>query len=120
VPGEPGHILISIFCDPAQGHTLFLSQITMVEVVAAICRKAREQSIAEAERDQLISRFRRDVFSTDFPSIGHFDTFTTIHLLEHLTKAELPMALSHLLQVTTHRLIIAVPYEQEVQPLYGH
>lgn len=60
-PGEPGHASIAALCNPVQGHTLFLSQIALVEVVAAICRKTREQGIAEAERDQLINRFRRDV-----------------------------------------------------------
>lgn len=60
-PGELGHTSIAALCDPAQGHTLFLSQVALVEVVAAICRKASEQGIAETERDQLIRRFRRDV-----------------------------------------------------------
>jgi hypothetical protein len=48
-PGEPGHASIMTLCDPDQGHTLFLSQVALVEVVAAICRKAREQGIAENE-----------------------------------------------------------------------
>jgi predicted nucleic acid-binding protein len=60
-PSEPGHASIVSLCDPTQGHTLFLSQVALVEVVAAICRKAREQGIAEVDRDRLISRFRRDV-----------------------------------------------------------
>jgi len=41
-PDESGHALIADLCDSAQGHTLFLSQVALVEVVAAICRKARE------------------------------------------------------------------------------
>lgn len=61
-----------------------------------------------------------DVLSPDFPAMGQFDTVTAIHLLEHLTEAELPVALLHLLQVTAKRLLIAVPYEEKVQPLYGH
>lgn len=60
-PDESGHASIVALCDVTQGHTLFLSQVALVEVVAAICRKAREQGIADAERDRLISRFRRDV-----------------------------------------------------------
>jgi SAM-dependent methyltransferase len=62
----------------------------------------------------------RDVLVADFPAIGCFDTVTAIHLLEHLTEEELPAALDHLLQVTAQRLIIAVPYEKELQSLYGH
>ena len=59
--GELGHASIAALCNPDQGHALFLSQVALVEVVAAICRKAREQGIADAERDRLITRFRRDV-----------------------------------------------------------
>lgn len=60
-PNESGHRWIAALCDPEHGHALFLSQVALVEVIAAICRKVREQHIVEAERDQLISRFRRDV-----------------------------------------------------------
>jgi len=62
----------------------------------------------------------RDVLAPDFPTVGHFDTVTAIHLLEHVAEEELPVALMHLLQVTSKRLLIAVPYEEKVQPLYGH
>ena len=62
----------------------------------------------------------RDVLAPDFPTVGRFDTVTAIHLLEHLTEEELPVALTHLLRVTSKRLLIAVPYEEKVQPLYGH
>ncbi|MGB8346086.1 MAG: class I SAM-dependent methyltransferase, partial [Ktedonobacteraceae bacterium] len=62
----------------------------------------------------------RDVLSADFPALGYFDTVTAIHLLEHLSEQELPIALMHLLQVTVRRLLIAVPYEETIQPLYGH
>jgi 2-polyprenyl-3-methyl-5-hydroxy-6-metoxy-1,4-benzoquinol methylase len=61
-----------------------------------------------------------DVLTADFLALGTFETVTALHLLEHLTEEELPIALRHLLAVTTHRLLIAVPYEQVVQPLYGH
>lgn len=67
-----------------------------------------------------VSFLLRDVLAPDFPTVGHFDTVTAIHLLEHLTEEELPAALTHLLQVTSRRLLIAVPYEEKVQPLYGH
>ncbi len=62
----------------------------------------------------------RDVLAPDFPTVGHFETVTAIHLLEHVTEEELPIALTHLLRVTSKRLLIAVPYEEKVQPLYGH
>jgi SAM-dependent methyltransferase len=63
---------------------------------------------------------QKDVLAADFVKLGAFETVTAIHLLEHLREEELPLALTHLLAVTTHRLLIAVPYEETVQPLYGH
>src|SRR5258708_8816775 len=57
---EPGQAWILSLCNPAQGHDLYISQAALVEVVAAICRRAREQSISMAERDRLITVFRQD------------------------------------------------------------
>jgi len=57
---EPGQAWILSICNPAQGHDLYISQATLVEVVAAICRRAREKSISITERDRLITVFRQD------------------------------------------------------------
>src|SRR2546421_8713190 len=57
---EPGQAWILSLCNPAQGHDLYISQAALVEVVAAICRRAREKSISMAERDRLITVFRQD------------------------------------------------------------
>ena len=48
---EQGHTWIVTLCDPEQAHRLYISQAALVEVVATVCRKAREQSIADEERD---------------------------------------------------------------------
>lgn len=56
---EQGQSLILALCDPAQGHALYISQATLVEAVASICRKARMQFITNAERDSIIELFRR-------------------------------------------------------------
>lgn len=61
---EPGHAWIVVLCDPAQGHDLHIAQAALVEVVAALCRKAREAAITSAERDSLIDDFRRDTITT--------------------------------------------------------
>jgi 2-polyprenyl-3-methyl-5-hydroxy-6-metoxy-1,4-benzoquinol methylase len=61
-----------------------------------------------------------DVLTPGFVELGTFDTVTTIHMLEHLAEAQLPQAFEHLLKVTGHRLIIAVPYEQQATSAYGH
>jgi hypothetical protein len=52
--------------------------------------------------------------------VGTFDTVTTIYLLEHLPEAQLPLAFQHLLQVTCHRLVVAVPYQSDATKAYGH
>ena len=57
---EPGQAWILSLCNPAQDHDLYISQVALVEVVAAICRRAREKSISSAERDRLITVFRQD------------------------------------------------------------
>ncbi len=57
---EQGHHWIVSLCDPTQEHDLYISQAALVEVVAAICCKAREQNIADEQRDQLIRTFRQD------------------------------------------------------------
>lgn len=61
-----------------------------------------------------------DVLAADFPDAGRFDTVTAVHLLEHLAEEQLPVALGNLLAVTAGRLVVAVPYEERVEPLYGH
>ena len=57
---EPGQGWVLSLCDPAQQHDLYISQAALVEVVATVCRRAREQSISLAERDRLIAVFRQD------------------------------------------------------------
>src|SRR5947209_15742193 len=61
---EPGHEWIEALHDPAQGHGLYIAQAALVEVVASICRKAREQTMPLDERDSTIDDFRRDVQNT--------------------------------------------------------
>ncbi len=36
---EQGHAWIVDLCAPEQGHNLYISQATLVEVVSAMCRK---------------------------------------------------------------------------------
>lgn len=61
---EAGHAWIVALCDPAQGHDLHNAQAALVEVVATLCRKAREAAITAAERDSLVADFRRDTTTT--------------------------------------------------------
>lgn len=58
---ENGTRWVRALCDPAAGHTIVISQATLAETVATLCRKAREGAISDAERDHLIARFRQHV-----------------------------------------------------------
>jgi hypothetical protein len=62
-----------------------------------------------------------DLLSPQFvEELETFDTVTAIHILEHLPEEHLSLALKHLLCVTRHRLIIAVPYEAKATRAFGH
>lgn len=62
----------------------------------------------------------QDVRDVSIRCLGTFDTVTALHVLEHLPEQDLPLALGHLLQLSAHRLIIAVPYESQAIVVYGH
>lgn len=57
---EIGQSWVVSLCDPQQGHNLYIAQVTRVEAIAALCKRARERSITIAERDRLIDKFRLD------------------------------------------------------------
>ena len=46
---EQGHNWIEHLHDSIEEHDLYISQIALVEVVASICRKAREQNITSSD-----------------------------------------------------------------------
>jgi SAM-dependent methyltransferase len=48
------------------------------------------------------------------------DTVYAVHLLEHLPPAPGLAAVRELLRVTRRRVVIAVPYEHEPNPTWGH
>lgn len=58
---EIGSGWVTAVCQPSAEHTIIISQATLVEAVAAFCRKAREQQlsqgISEAERTELLEPF---------------------------------------------------------------
>lgn len=62
----------------------------------------------------------RDVLDANFAEIGQYDTVACVHLLEHLNDDQTPIALANMLQSAIRRLIISVPYEEKLEPLYGH
>ena len=60
---EQGQSFVVNLCDPERGHDLYISQITLVEVVTSICRKAHEKIFTPAERDTLVDVFRADGYN---------------------------------------------------------
>jgi SAM-dependent methyltransferase len=78
-------------------------------------------AIAVEQHLQNINFEQADVLTETFSTLGRFDTVGALHVLEHLTEADMYRALLNLLQVTSQRLIIAVPYEDEKpERVYGH
>ncbi len=62
-----------------------------------------------------------DLLAENFSDIGQFDTVTALHVLEHFSEEDMYRVLTNLLEVTSHRLILAVPYEQgEPEVAYAH
>lgn len=55
---ESGQSFVLTLSDPNQSHYLYISQIALVEVVASLCRRTRENSITIIDRDKLINTFR--------------------------------------------------------------
>ena len=78
-------------------------------------------AIAEEQHLQNINFEQADVLTDTFSTLRRFDTVVALHVLEHLTEADMYRALLNLLKVTSRRLIIAVPYEDEnPEIVYGH
>jgi SAM-dependent methyltransferase len=78
-------------------------------------------AIAAEQHLQNINFEQADVLTRTFSMLGHFDTVVALHVLEHLAEADMYRALLNLLRVTSQRLIIAVPYEDEKpEVVYGH
>jgi chemotaxis methyl-accepting protein methylase len=61
-----------------------------------------------------------DLLTDEFSKLGQFDTVTAIGVIEHFPEADMYRVLRNLLKVTAHRLILIVPYEQEVEVIYDH
>lgn len=51
---------------------------------------------------------------------GAVDTVTAVHLLEHLTPGHGAAVLTEAMRISRRRVVVAVPFEDEPEPLYGH
>ncbi len=76
--------------------------------------------IASVVRTKHTIFYLHDILAPNETDSGSFDTITALHILEHIPEKDISIALTHLLQLTSKRLIIAVPYEEQMEKLYGH
>lgn len=96
----------------------FLQEILGVDIDEGAFDASRELA---RERGLTIVRYlQADLLSEEITQLGSFDTVTALHVLEHFREAEMYRVLHHLLQMTTHRLILAVPYEEIPTRAYDH
>ena len=96
----------------------FVREAIGVDLDANVFRVAQDLA---AERHLINVRYlQADLRADNFSALGTFDTVTALHVLEHFSEAEMYRVLTNLLQVTTHRLICAVPYEAEPSQAFDH
>jgi SAM-dependent methyltransferase len=97
----------------------FVSEVVGVDLDPAVFQVAQE--LASERHLTTVHYLQADLLAADFSTIGMFDTVTALHVLEHFTEAETYRVLANLLNVTAHRLIVAVPYEEgDPSPAYDH
>jgi ubiquinone/menaquinone biosynthesis C-methylase UbiE len=51
---------------------------------------------------------------------GAADTVVAVHLLEHLPRGEEATVVAEMLRVARRRAVVAVPFEDEPDPAWGH
>ena len=96
-----------------------LAQVVGVDISAEPFAISR--AIATERGLTNIQFVQADLLSPNLQTIGHFDTTTILHVLEHFSEADMYRVLANLLPLTIHRLILAVPFETgEPEAVYGH
>jgi SAM-dependent methyltransferase len=79
------------------------------------------RAIAEEQQLKHIHFTQADLLADAFASLGAFDTVTALHILEHFSEPDMYRVLTNLLQITSQRLILAVPYEANKPEIaFGH
>ena len=60
---EVGHVWVKSLCRPGARHTIVISELAEVEVIASFCRMVRETPprLMPTNRDRFITRFRQQV-----------------------------------------------------------
>ncbi len=95
-----------------------MERIVGVDIRPDLFPVARE--LAQEWQINNVQFVQADLLAPDLSHLGQFATVTALGVLEHFSEEEMYQVLTHLLAVTTHRLILHVPYEQEPELIYEH
>ncbi|MBO0795748.1 MAG: class I SAM-dependent methyltransferase, partial [Ktedonobacteraceae bacterium] len=96
----------------------FVEEIIGVDLDPQVFQVA--QQMVRTRQLSPVRYVQADLRSDQMATLGLFDTVTALHILEHFTEEDMYRVLAHLLQITKHRLIIAVPYEERLSHAYDH
>jgi transposase/SAM-dependent methyltransferase len=100
-------------------HFPFLTEVIGLDIEVDPFPTVR--AIAQEHHLHQVRFLQADLLADDVATLGSFGTVTAIHLLEHFTESEMYRVLTNLLQLTSHRLLLAVPYEPgEPEVASGH
>jgi len=97
----------------------YLDQVVGIDIETGSFPIVR--AIAEEQQLKHVHFTQADLLADDFASLGVFDTVTALHILEHFGESDMYRVLTNLLQITSQRLILAVPYEANKPEIaFGH
>jgi SAM-dependent methyltransferase len=96
----------------------FMRRIVGVDIRPDMFAVMRQ--IAAEQHLSGIEFIQADLRSVALTQLGTFDTVTVLGVIEHFTEMEMYPVLTNLLRITTHRLIITVPYEEQPETIYEH
>lgn len=96
----------------------FMERVVGVDIRPDMFAVVKE--LAEEQQLHQVQFIQADLLADTFSGIGQFDTVTALHVIEHFTEADMYKVLANLLKVTSQRLILMVPYEQEQETIYEH
>jgi SAM-dependent methyltransferase len=112
-----GERFLDAACNGGYFPLLVAERVPFVREVVGVDRDAEVFQVAQelaSERHLTSVRYvQADLLADDLSTLGRFHTVTALHVLEHFTEEEMYRVLANLLSVTAHRLICAVPYEDD-------
>lgn len=96
----------------------FVERVVGIDIRPDMFATARE--LAEERHLPQVQFVQADLLAENLSMLGQFDTVAALGVIEHFTEEEMYRVLANLLQVTVHRLILIVPYEQQPEAIYEH